>query len=113
MGIYNVTIGSGATGFVNATTSGASAGYQDFSCTKQATVLEGTTTTISVATNPNSDENVRVWVDLNNNGTFEAATELVFSSNNARNHAGSFAIPVAAAVVKNQVLRLRVSSDDN
>jgi PKD repeat protein len=112
MGIYSVTVG-GATGFTNATSLGASDGYKDYSCTKKATVKEGVSTTISVSTNVNSDENVRVWVDLNNNGTFEAASELVFTSNNARQHTGTFTIPVSAAVVKNTVLRMRVSADDN
>src|SRR5688572_33167890 len=73
MGIYNVTVGSGTTGLVNTTTLGVSDGYKDYSCTKQATIKENVATTISVTTNPNSDENVRVWIDLNNNGTFDIA----------------------------------------
>ncbi|KAA9325052.1 GEVED domain-containing protein, partial [Adhaeribacter soli] len=104
MGILSVTVGSGPNGFSH-TTSGVTDGYQDYSCTKRATVSEGVPTAISVTTNPNVNENVRVWVDLNNNGTFEAATELLFSSTNAINHTGTFTIPVSASVVKNQVLR--------
>ena len=111
MGIYSVAVGSGPNGFSNAT-GGVTDGYQDYSCNKKATVLEGTPVSIAITTNPNVNENVRVWVDLNNNGTFEAATELMFSSNNARNHSGTFTIPVAAAVVKNQVLRMRISADN-
>jgi PKD repeat protein len=113
MGIYNVTVGSGISGFVNTTSLGASEGYKDYSCSKQATIKENVATTISINTNPNSDENVRVWLDLNNNGTFDAATELVFSSNNARQHLGTITIPASATIVKNAVLRMRVSSDDN
>src|SRR5688572_23470322 len=52
MGIYNVTVGFGTTGFVNTTTGGTSDGYKDYSCTKQATVKEGITTAISITTNP-------------------------------------------------------------
>ncbi|KAA9325495.1 PKD domain-containing protein, partial [Adhaeribacter soli] len=111
MGILSVTIGSGPNGFSN-TTGGVTDGYQDYSCTKKATVSEGVPTAISITTNPNVNENVRVWVDLNNNGTFEVATELLFSSNNAINHNGTFTIPVSASVVKNQVLRMRISADN-
>src|SRR5690606_21065708 len=112
MGIYEVTIGSAIAGFSNITTGGASAGYQDYSCTQKATVLEGTAIPINIATNPNANENVRVWLDLNNNGTFDNTTELVFSSVNAKVHSGSFTIPVSASVVKNTVLRLRVAADN-
>lgn len=112
MGIYNVTVGSGPNGFSNATTGGVTDGYQNYSCTKKATVLEGAPTVISVTTNPNAEENVRAWADLNNNGTFEAATELIFSSDNKKVHSGTFTIPVSASVVKNQVLRMRISADN-
>jgi PKD repeat protein len=112
MGIYNVTVGAGTTGFVNPTTSGVQAGYQDYSCAKKATVLEGVATTISVTTNPNVNENVRVWVDLNNDGNLAATSELVFSSVNAKTHSGTFTIPVSASVVKNAVLRMRVSAEN-
>jgi PKD repeat protein len=110
MGIYNVTVGSGPSGFTNPTTTGSSAGYENFSCTKKATVAEGVATTISVTTNPN--ENVRVWVDLNNDGILQATSELVFSSNNAKVHSGTFTIPVHTSVVKNTILRMRVSADN-
>jgi PKD repeat protein len=110
MGIYDVVIGTGTSGFNN-TTPGAPDGYKDYSCTKKATVLEGAPTSIAVYTNQNVNENVRVWLDLNNNGIFDAASELIFSSNNARTHTGTFIIPVNATVIKNTVLRLRVSAD--
>jgi PKD repeat protein len=110
MGIYSVTVG-GASGFTN-TTGGVTEGYQDYACTKKATVPEGTNTAIAITTNQNVNENVRVWIDLNNNGAFDAATELVFSSNNAKSHSGTFSIPVSAAVVKNTVLRMRIAADN-
>ncbi|MBK0403051.1 PKD domain-containing protein [Adhaeribacter sp. BT258] len=112
MGIYNVTIGSGTTGISYPTTGGAPAGYQDYSCTQKATILEGVSTTISVTTNPNLNENVKVWLDMNNNGIFDNTTELIFSSVNAKVHIGSFTIPVSASVIKNTLLRLRVSADN-
>ncbi|HSI91517.1 MAG TPA: GEVED domain-containing protein [Adhaeribacter sp.] len=111
MGIYNVVVG-GTPGFTNPT-GGVSQGYMDYSCTKKATVAEGTNVPITVTTNNFTDENVRVWIDLNNNGAFDPVSELVFSSNNARIHNGTFTIPVSGLVVKNTVLRMRVASDDN
>jgi PKD repeat protein len=110
MGIYSVTVG-GSSGFTNAT-SGSTDGYQDYSCTKKATVLEGTSTSITIATNQNANENVRVWIDLDNNGTFNATSELVFSSNNAKSHTGTFTIPVSSSVVKNTLLRMRIAADN-
>jgi PKD repeat protein len=112
MGIYEVTVGTGANGFSNPTSLGITDGYQDYSCTKKATVLEGAATAIAVTTNPNVNENVRVWIDLNNDGTFNATTELVFSSNIAKTHSGTFIVPVSGSVVKNAVLRMRVSADN-
>src|SRR6478735_1059012 len=62
MGIYNVSISGSVIGFTNPTPGGASAGYQDYSCKQKATVLEGVSTSISIATNPNANENVKVWL---------------------------------------------------
>src|SRR5688572_11252051 len=112
MGIFNVVIGTGTNGFSNPTTGGSSVGYQDYSCTKKATILEGVPNLITVTTNANANENVRVWIDLNNNGAFDATAELVFTSTNAKTHTGNITIPVATSVVKNTVLRMRVSADN-
>lgn len=112
MGIYNVSVGSGTTGFTNVTTGGSTDGYQDYSCTKKASVQEGVATSIYIATNVNANENVKVWIDLNNNGAFDATSELVFTSTNAKVHTGMFTIPAGASVVKNTVLRMRVSADN-
>ncbi|MBT9393783.1 PKD domain-containing protein [Hymenobacter sp. NST-14] len=103
MGIFNVTLGG-----LNHTTDGAQDGYKDYACSQTATLAVGTDVPISIQTNPNADETVRVWADLNNDGAF-AATELVFSSNARRLHTGTVRLP--ASTVTGLRLRLRVAAD--
>src|SRR5688572_18001576 len=108
-GIFNVNVNNGA---INNTTPGASQGYQNYSCTIGATLLPGVTYPISIQTNTATNainENVRVWIDYNNDGTFNATSELAFSSNSAKTHAGTFTIPTTATL--NAPLRMRVSAD--
>src|SRR5690606_14656041 len=107
MGIYNVNVNNGA---INHTTAGASQGYQNYSCTVGASLFASVAYPISIQTNSNANENVRVWIDYNNDGTFHATNELAFSSLNAKVHTGTFTIPASA--VKNQPLRMRVSADN-
>jgi PKD repeat protein len=85
-------------------------GYKDFACEQQTTLTLGASYPIQVRTSPNINENVRVWIDYNNNGTFEA-NELVFTSNNARIHNGIITIPISA--VSNTPLRMRVMSENS
>ncbi|WP_167855236.1 GEVED domain-containing protein [Hymenobacter wooponensis] len=104
MGIFNVTLAG-----INNTTLGNVEGYKDYSCTYTAALLVGTDVPISIKTNTNADENVRVWIDLNNDGTFNTTTELVFSSNASRTHAGTIRLPLTT--VTGVRLRLRVAAD--
>ncbi|QJX49097.1 PKD domain-containing protein [Hymenobacter taeanensis] len=104
MGIFNVTLGG-----INNSTLGGNEGYKDYSCTQTAALVVGADAPISIRTNSNADENVRVWIDLNNDGTFNATTELVFSSNNLRTHTGTIRLPTGT--VTGVRLRLRVASD--
>ena len=106
MGILNVTVGSN---LINNTTPNYTEGYKDNSCTKNAALTVAQPYAISVRTGPNVAENVRVWVDYNNDGAFTGAGELVFSSDNATLHTGSFTPPATA--VLNTNLRLRVAAD--
>jgi hypothetical protein len=82
MGIYGVTLNT-----INTTTNGTVDGSPDYSCTTSTTLAPGAAYTIRVVTN--ADENVRVWLDYDNNGSFNPATELFFSSSNARVHTGT------------------------
>ncbi|MBK0404565.1 PKD domain-containing protein [Adhaeribacter sp. BT258] len=107
MGIFNVNVNNGA---INNTTQGAAQGYQDYSCTIGASLFTSMSYPINIQTNPNVNENVKVWIDYNNDGSFHAVNELAFSSLNAKQHTGTFTIPATA--VTNSALRMRVSADN-
>jgi PKD repeat protein len=106
MGILNVTVG---TNLINRTSVGQSEGYQDLSCTTNAALVVGQSYPISVSTNASTPENVRVWIDYNNDGAFTGNTELAFSSNSKTLHTGTITAP-ASAVLSTR-LRLRVAAD--
>jgi hypothetical protein len=102
LGIYNVTLNT-----INNNTT--TTGYQDYSCSIQTTLLPGTAYPITVRNGTRTPENVRVYIDYNNDGTFNPTTELVFSSNNKLIHTGAITSPVTA--VQNTPLRMRIFSD--
>ena len=106
MGILNVTVGNS---LINSTTPNYTEGYKDNSCTKNAALTVAQPCAISVRTGPNALENVRVWIDYNNDGAFAGTSELVFSSDNATLHTGTFTPPATALL--NTDLRLRVAAD--
>ena len=105
MGIFNVTIGS-----INNTTAGQAEGYQDYSCTIGTALSPGLTYPVSIRTNANANESVRVWIDYNNDGQFSASTELFFSSDNALLHTGT-SLPVPPSAMLGARLRMRVAAD--
>lgn len=104
-GIRTVTIGSQSltNPFVPNT------GYIDRFCRDSITLFRGTTNRIVITNGPNVNESVRVWIDLNGDGQLDPLSELVFSSNSARTHTGTFVIPVTAP--SGQLLRMRIASD--
>jgi len=105
MGILNVTLGT-----IDNTTLGVQEGYKDYSCILgAATLVIGADVPISIRTNTNADENIRVWADLNNDGTFSPTSELLFSSNTKRTHTGTVRLP--SGTVTGVRLRLRVAAD--
>ena len=107
MGIYNVTLGS-----IDNTTGNYTEGYQDYGCLAtgagRTTLTVSTPTPISIRNGTLARENVRVWIDYNNDGVL-AADELAFSSDNQLLHTGSITPPAAA--LTGRPLRLRVASD--
>lgn len=107
MGIYRVTFGS-----INNVTQGYTDGYRDYSCAIGTTLTAGATYTMSVQTGSLAQENVRVWIDWDNNGLFNATTELFFSSNSAQTHSGT-GLRVPATATLGTPLRMRVSADAN
>lgn len=102
-GIYNVTLGT-----INNTTNGGIDGYQDYSCGTSVTLNKGYTYTLGIRTGPDNPEDVSVWIDYNNDGTF-STSEQVLNSPNQSNHSSSVLIPNTA--VLNLPLRMRVMSD--
>ncbi len=105
MGILSVTLGS-----LSNSTGGVQEGYRNYACSLAPAALTlGVDVPITIRTNNNADENVRVWADLNNDGTFNPTAELVFSSNQKRVHTGAVRLP--AGTVTGVKLRLRVAAD--
>ncbi len=107
MGIYNVTFNT-----INNTTPDGIEGYQDYSCTDGTNVIINQSYAISVQTGTGLEEDVRVWIDYNNDGVFDdnPATELVLVSDDSlTNHSGTITIPSSAMI--NTPLRMRVGSD--
>lgn len=80
-----------------------------------AHLQKGQTYSISVGTGSNA-EDVRVYIDYNNNGDFNDAGELIFTSNGPSGqsfytHTGTFTVPNQSSVVENIYVRIRVVSD--
>jgi PKD repeat protein len=106
-GIYKVQMGT-----INKSSADAVDGYKDYSCTDQATLTEGQSYPISIQTSPTLTQDTKVWIDFNNDGTFNQGNELVFSSLNSINPAGTVNIPMGTATY-NTMLRMRVSSENS
>ena len=105
MGVYNVSFNS-----INNTTNGGTDSYQDYTCGVSTTVTEGNSYAINVTTGSGYGEDVRVWIDFDNDGQFNMTNELVFVSDNIlQNHSGSVAIPTGLLI--GTPLRMRVISD--
>ena len=91
---------------------GSSEGYKDFTCSNSTTVTEGLSYPVHVTTGAYTNENVKIWIDLDNNGQFNNTNEVVFNSlNKLVNHDGNIIIP--ATTNYNIPLRLRVASDNS
>ncbi len=103
-GITNVSINT-----INRSSGLAVQGYQDVSCSAITSLLVGASYTLSVTTGANVPENVRVWIDLNNDGVFSNPGELVLSSNAAFSHSGTVILPLST--FKDSVLRMRVMAE--
>ena len=96
---------------INKSSADASEGYKNFSCTDQATLTEGQSYNINIQTSPSLVQDTKVWIDFNNDGTFNQANELLLTKLNTINPTGNISIPTGVATL-NTVLRMRVSSDN-
>jgi len=103
MGIVRVRLAN-----LDTITNGAADGYKDYSCRTGAVLLRGTTYQLTVATNANADEQLKAWIDWDNNGTFDPTAELVLSSR-GRQHSGLLTVP--ANLLVGATYRLRLAAD--
>lgn len=103
-GIYKVQLNT-----INKSSQDASEGYQDFSCTDQTTLNEGQSYTINIQTSASDPQDTKVWIDFDNDGTFNQGNELVFTALNTINPLGVINIPTG---VVDTLVRMRISSDN-
>ncbi len=102
-GIQLVTLGT------LTSTSVSTDGYQDYSCLRQVSLTVGTNYALTVRVGTTA-ENVRVWIDYDNNGILNAATEQFYAGSGTGLLTGSN-LRVPTTAVLNTPLRMRVSSD--
>lgn len=81
--------------------------YEDFSCTEGTQLLQNVAYDLSVTTSVSSAQNVKVWIDYNNNGILETS-ERIMNRNASLTHLMSITVPNTA--VLNTNLRMRVMS---
>lgn len=85
-------------------------GYQNYTCTDTTTLETNTPYTLTVTTGTSYVETVRAWLDMNNDGSLDPVTELVFADSAVlQTHTGT--IQLSNSVVTGQPLRLRVAAD--
>ncbi len=96
----------------NKTSPDAVDGYQDYTCTDNATLITNFPYSINVTTGFTYVETVKAWLDMNNDGVLDPATEQLYvDSAVLTNHAGTFYIPDRPDNVYNEPLRFRIASD--
>jgi Zn-dependent metalloprotease/chitodextrinase len=94
---------------IKSVSNGSIEGNADFTCSYLADVTQSKLYKVKVITSDQVIENVRVWIDYNNNGSFDNS-ELAFESINALQvHTGYIQIPENTTL--NTPLRLRVVTD--
>ncbi len=104
-GIYGVTLGT-----ISTTSSGDTAGYQNFYCTDSTELNLGQEYNIQITTGTSIAEAIKIWVDLNNDNIISDPGELIYeNSGTLTNHSGTLVIPVGATM--DTPLRMRISSE--
>lgn len=85
-------------------------GYVDLACNKIFKVKRGKKYALKVTTGTGNIEQVKAFIDFNNDGDLSDAGELVYQPVAAlANHSDSILIPLNATI--NQIIRLRIRSD--
>ena len=102
-GITNVTFNT-----INYNSGTGIEGYSDFTCS-QSTVYQGQTYLLNIQTSAPTTQNYAAWIDFNNDGIFNNATERVFTATSVQNTSGN--ITISGTAVLNTPLRMRISAD--
>ncbi|NNC83911.1 MAG: PKD domain-containing protein [Flavobacteriales bacterium] len=84
-------------------------GYQDFSCSQEATVTEGMSYPIIMTLGQDNPHDTHIYIDLDDDGQFSSG-ELVFSALNTNNVNTTLTIPDNAPLVETR-LRMRIIGD--
>ena len=105
-GIVSVTLPG-----LSRTSADASAGYENFS-TDTALCTEGQAIPVAILTGASGSglqHDIRIWLDADNNGQFDAAGELVFEASGSVNPSGTLTLP--PGTLFDVPLRLRIMAD--
>jgi len=105
-GIYSVEFNT-----INNSSINSVEGYQDFSCQKQADLTAGNSYLLKARTSPDNPQDTKAWIDYNNDGVFDNATELIMEALNAYDPQVNVTIPTSG-ITNNTWLRMRISSDE-
>ena len=90
---------------------GGAAGYEDFSCAQRATLTADRPTTLQLTTG-SSAHDVRVYLDVNDNGQFELPAELLYEGLGVQSPTVPLTVASAlSGLVYHRPLRLRLWAD--
>lgn len=91
---------------------GGAAGYQDASCANRATLRADWPDTLRLTTGGHAAHDVRVYLDLNDDGQFDARSELLYEGLSVINATAVLRLSsLAPGLVYNRPLRLRICAD--
>jgi PKD repeat protein len=103
-GIYRVKLNT-----INNSTPNGEEGYQDYSCEHNTSIEIDLNYSLQVRTGPNVQD-TKVWIDYNNDGSFDDVTELVMDAPSQIDPSMMYSPPPGIPLL-NTPLRLRVMSD--
>lgn len=87
------------------------AGYEDFSCAQRILLTADQPYVLQLTTGGTTPHNVRVYLDLNDDGQFTTPAERVYEGLAVQNPVVPLTLPAAAALLYNRPLRLRIWAD--
>ncbi len=108
IGIYQFELNT-----INNPSGAGSYSYEDFSCKGNTLLKASTTYTAWVTSGTYNNENAKIYIDYNNNGTFTDANELVGTIASGKGRRSCTITTLATPPVLNKFIRLRVVTDFN